>query len=543
MRTVITISLNGNAYQLDAVGYDALRAYLHVAEQRLAGNPDQQEILADLEQAIADKCGRYLGPHKNVVTSEEIAEVLREMGPVDGGAGAQGVGTGEQGVGAGGGYGAGGGSATGQTSAAGAGYAYGAAAGGGGAAGQTGAAGSAGAGTASAGVGGGDGFGASGSGATGQAGDASAGAAFGTGAAYGTSGSAGAGSTSSDAPPRHLYQIREGSVISGVCMGLAAYLNIDVSIIRILFVLLVVLTGGVWILVYLVMMFVIPYAETSEQHAAAHGWPFNAEELIARAKAHYAEFKTNSSRWKRRQWRAQRRMYREQRKQWKEQQRAWEKWGSAQGAPPPPPPQWGSAPPANTSYSAQVLNGVLTPLAELLGALLFIAFLITLVAVITRHTLFGWMLPLDIPKWVWIVALIVLYQVIASPLRQVRYAAYYGTPFTQGWVALWGMLVWLGLLTFVAWLLWHNWDQVLDFFQQVSGQWHDFMEHTRASPSDSVRTTVFFLAWVPPCALCGYASGRELESHGEIDSADMLGDAADGDVVDAGLGDGAYRLE
>ena len=66
---------------------EALRAYLQVAEQRLAGNPDQTEILADLEQAIADKCRRYLGPHKNVVSSEEVAEVLREMGPVDGGAG------------------------------------------------------------------------------------------------------------------------------------------------------------------------------------------------------------------------------------------------------------------------------------------------------------------------------------------------------------------------------------------------------------------------------------------------------------------------
>src|SRR3984957_13500881 len=87
MRTVITISLNGNAYQLDAVGFDALRAYLQVAEQRLAGNPDQAEILADLEQAIADKCNRFLGPHKNVVSADEVAEVIREMGPVDGGAG------------------------------------------------------------------------------------------------------------------------------------------------------------------------------------------------------------------------------------------------------------------------------------------------------------------------------------------------------------------------------------------------------------------------------------------------------------------------
>src|ERR1700761_6434741 len=105
MRTVITISLNGNAYQLDAVGFDALRAYLQVAEQRLAGNPDQQEILADLEQAIADKCNRYLGPHKNVVSAAEVTEVLREMGPVDGGVGegapgAAGVGAGARAGGA-----------------------------------------------------------------------------------------------------------------------------------------------------------------------------------------------------------------------------------------------------------------------------------------------------------------------------------------------------------------------------------------------------------------------------------------------------------
>src|ERR1700761_661377 len=106
MRTVITISLNGNAYQLDAVGYDALRAYLQVAEQRLAGNPDQEEILADLEQAIADKCSRYLGPHKNVVSAAEVTEVLREMGPVDGGVGegaAAPGGVGPGGVGPGGG--------------------------------------------------------------------------------------------------------------------------------------------------------------------------------------------------------------------------------------------------------------------------------------------------------------------------------------------------------------------------------------------------------------------------------------------------------
>ena len=255
MRTVITISLNGNAYQLDAVGFDALRAYLQVAEQRLSGNPDQHEILADLEQAIADKCNRYLGSHKNVISSEEVAEVLREMGPVDGGAAENAA----QGAGAAG-IGAGPGANAGRTYTADE-YAeaVGETAGNGGAAGRGAARGAA----------------TSGATAGGASADAAAdGAAWGAAAAGGTPGPTSAsGAAGADAQQqaalRRLYQIKDGAVISGVCKGLAAYLNIDVAVIRVLFVVLALVTGGVWILVYIVMMFVIPFAQTSEQHAAA----------------------------------------------------------------------------------------------------------------------------------------------------------------------------------------------------------------------------------------------------------------------------------
>lgn len=84
MKKVISVSLKGNAYQLEDAAYDAVRAYLEHAERALAGNPDRAEIMADLEQAIGDKCDTFLGRHKNVISSDEIAQVLREMGPVDG---------------------------------------------------------------------------------------------------------------------------------------------------------------------------------------------------------------------------------------------------------------------------------------------------------------------------------------------------------------------------------------------------------------------------------------------------------------------------
>jgi len=77
MRKVTTVNLNGNAYQLEESGYERLRAYLDDAESRLRGNPDRAEIIADLEQAIADNCAASLGPHKNVVSDAEIEQILR----------------------------------------------------------------------------------------------------------------------------------------------------------------------------------------------------------------------------------------------------------------------------------------------------------------------------------------------------------------------------------------------------------------------------------------------------------------------------------
>ena len=327
-------------------------------------------------------------------------------------------------------------------------------------------------------------------------------------------GTAGAGAQP-QAAVRRLYQIKDGAVISGVCKGLAAYLNIDVAVIRVLFVVLALVTGGVWILVYLVMMFVIPFAQTSEQHAAAHGWPFNAEEVITRAKSHYAAFK-DSEKWRRQQSREQRRMWKDQRKQWRDERRAWERAGSSQGVPPPPPPPWSSAPPSNATYSSQVVNGVVTPLIDLVGAVLFIAFLVALFSIATHHRVFGWTLPWDMPGWIGIVALIVLYKVIASPLRQARYSTYYGAPLGQGWVALWGVLVWLALVTFFAWLAWQHWSEVQGFFEQFAGYLRDWIENRSAASDDPVQATVALglLPGVPPLALHVRARVGELQSHG-----------------------------
>lgn len=56
---------------------------------------------------------------------------------------------------------------------------------------------------------------------------------------------------------RRLFRSRKNKVIGGVCGGLSDYFEVDVAIIRILFVLLA-LIQGVGFLIYLVALFVIP---------------------------------------------------------------------------------------------------------------------------------------------------------------------------------------------------------------------------------------------------------------------------------------------
>ena len=377
MRPVITISLNGNAFQLEQDGYEALRAYLATAETRLTGNPDKAEILADLEQAVAEKCGRYLNPHKSVVTAEEIEQVIRDMGPVDGS-----------------------------------------------------------------------------SGSPSQAAEDAEDRVHGTDRPDSARG---------PAARKRLYQIREGAMISGVCNGIAAYFDADVTVVRVIFVLLAIITWGLWALAYLVMMFVIPYAETSEQHAAAHGWPFNAEELIGRAKQHYAQF-SDAREWRRRA-RAARRFERYQRREWR---RRWRRarYTQAWQMPGHEPPPWTAG---DAGYAANVLGGLIATIVRIFSAALFVILVLAAVSLATRHAVLGWALPAHVPLWAGIVFLVFVYFVVSSPLHVSHNVAYSG-PFAPGAFALWGALFWMAFLVFTAW-----------FALRHSAQVHHFLDQLRAS--------------------------------------------------------------
>ena len=56
---------------------------------------------------------------------------------------------------------------------------------------------------------------------------------------------------------KKLYKSRKNQVVDGVCAGIAMYLNLDPSLVRILWILFT-LAGGAGILAYIVCMCVLP---------------------------------------------------------------------------------------------------------------------------------------------------------------------------------------------------------------------------------------------------------------------------------------------
>jgi phage shock protein PspC (stress-responsive transcriptional regulator) len=360
MQKVITINLNGRAYQLEEAAYDALRAYLNLAEVRLKDNPDRAEILADFEQAIAEKCGRFLGPQKSVVTAAEMDQIVKEMGPVDDPAGA---------------------STPGHETAT---------------AGQP---------------------------------------------------PAGAGT------PKRLYRIREGQMVGGVCTGLAAYFNIDPTFVRIPFLLLA--WTGIGVIVYFALMFVIPYAETSAEHAAAYGQPFSAQELIDQAKKTAAEFRSTAD-FTSREWRRQ---WREQRRQWQSRHREWRRqWRAGLGhprmwAPPVVVPPAGYAP----------FVGLMMPIFSIVSLALFVVLSLTIWSLVTTGAIYGWPLPAGMPLWAGILIVAMVFQIVTSPIRAARHASYYAWGGRHGLFALWDALFATGFGILGIWILYTHMPPVHDF--------------------------------------------------------------------------------
>lgn len=80
-------------------------------------------------------------------------------------------------------------------------------------------------------------------------------------------------------PRKKLYRNPDDKKIAGVLSGLAAYFGVDTMALRILAILLVFVTQGVCLLIYLFCWLIIPEAKTPEDKLLMRGEPVNMENL------------------------------------------------------------------------------------------------------------------------------------------------------------------------------------------------------------------------------------------------------------------------
>lgn len=85
---------------------------------------------------------------------------------------------------------------------------------------------------------------------------------------------------------RKLYRDMDNKAIAGVCSGLAAYLDVDVTLVRLVMLLAFVLgSAGFWI--YVILWIVMPQADTPAKKCDMHGLVATAENMSRFAREGY----------------------------------------------------------------------------------------------------------------------------------------------------------------------------------------------------------------------------------------------------------------
>jgi phage shock protein PspC (stress-responsive transcriptional regulator) len=105
-------------------------------------------------------------------------------------------------------------------------------------------------------------------------------------------------SASKQSEVKRLFRDTDNAIIAGVASGLAQYFGIDVLLIRILFIVLVLITFGGGILLYIALWLLVPEAKTSSDRLQMAGKPVNVaslKEIVERADVKGAARRTNAT--------------------------------------------------------------------------------------------------------------------------------------------------------------------------------------------------------------------------------------------------------
>ncbi len=83
MEKTISINLSGQNFQIEEDAYKKLFDYLESIKKHCGGGADSSEVIADIENSMAEKLKASLTPYKEVVTMAEIDSLIKIMGTVE----------------------------------------------------------------------------------------------------------------------------------------------------------------------------------------------------------------------------------------------------------------------------------------------------------------------------------------------------------------------------------------------------------------------------------------------------------------------------
>jgi len=80
MKITVSINIGGMAFHIDEDAYTELKIYLRSLDRYFAKEPSSAEIMADIEARIADLLKAKINDYKQVITLQDVKDVINTLG-------------------------------------------------------------------------------------------------------------------------------------------------------------------------------------------------------------------------------------------------------------------------------------------------------------------------------------------------------------------------------------------------------------------------------------------------------------------------------
>ena len=117
--------------------------------------------------------------------------------------------------------------------------------------------------------------------------------------------------------------------------------------------------------------------------------------------------------------------------------------------------------------------GIMTPIFGVINAAFFVLLGWVIYSLATNGGVNGWNIPPDMPLWVAIMIVVMLYFFVTSPLSAARHVSYRAYGHYPAFAVVSG-LIWLGVVGSLMWIGSQHVPEIREFVENLPVLWNDF---------------------------------------------------------------------